>query len=405
MVKLKKQLIMKVGIASPMSLELLNIDQKVENLPKGYPFPMNSILINGLLKEGIQIVAFTSSPGINKSFIKETENLILCVVPQATHSARYFYKSERNELVRLMKQYPCDILNAHWSYEFALAALETDIPTIVTLHDHAATILKLIVMSNNNLATKLHWFIRFFINKTVLSKAQYLSVNSEYLYGLLPNKIKRKTRIINNFYSEELQTDLIPIEEKRNIVVSVSNGFSNRKNIDSALKAFNIVREKIQDLEYYLAGDGMGKNEEAFNFACKFNLQFGVKFLGHIEYKEIKKIVSSAKIFLHPSREESFGMAVLESMVLGTTVVGGKKSGNIPRLLDYGNTGIICDINSKEEIAEAILKLYSDDKLNNNLRMNALNFAKTHYSEDKIIKQYINYYSDILSKKKQNNND
>ena len=66
---------MRVGIAGPMSLGLLNFNQDVGNLPRGYPFPMISMLINGIIKEGINVVAFTSSPGISKSFIKETENL------------------------------------------------------------------------------------------------------------------------------------------------------------------------------------------------------------------------------------------------------------------------------------------------------------------------------------------
>ena len=102
---------MKIGIAGPMTLELLNFNEKVENLPYGIPFPMISMLINGLLKEDHEVVAFTSSPGINKSFIKETEHLVLCVVPQNIHPARYFYKSEREELTKLMNRYPCDIIN------------------------------------------------------------------------------------------------------------------------------------------------------------------------------------------------------------------------------------------------------------------------------------------------------
>lgn len=391
---------MRVGIAGPMSLELLNFDQKVENLPMGYPASLISKIINSFVKEGIKVVAFTSSPDINKNFIKETENLILCVVPQRVHAARYIYKSEREELNKLMQKYQCEVINALWSYEFALAALSTNIPTVVSLHDHALSILKLIVISKNNLATKLHWFIKFLINKYVLKKAKYLCVNSEYLYNLLPNKYKDKTRIINHFYSNDLKSDFVPIAKKRNIILSISDGFGKRKNIDTALKAFKMVREKIPTLEYFLIGKDMGPNEDTYNYAYKHNLHLGVNFLGWMKFEEVMKILPTAKMLLHPSREESFGMAVLESMALGTTVIGGKKSGNIPKLLDNGNAGIICDVNSPKEISEAILTLYGNEILNDNLRKKALDFVKSRYSEHKIIKQYVSYYSDILCKQK-----
>ena len=389
---------MRIGVAGPMSLELLDFNERIEELPSGYPFPMISMFINSLLKKGKNVVAFTSSPGIKISFIKETENLILCVIPQTIHPARSGYKSEIKELVRLMQRYSCDIIHCHWSYEFALAALKTNIPTIVTLHDHASIILNLMIKSNYNIATKIHWLIRFFINKIVLSNSKYLSVNSAYLYNLLPNKYKAKTRIIYNFYPPELESDFISIEQKKNIIVSVNNGFNKRKNIDTAIKAFQIVRDIFPDLEYYLIGKEMGSYEVAYNYANKYNLQQGIKFIGWIKYGEVSEIISKAKIFLHPSREESFGMAVLESMVLGTSVIGGDKSGNIPALLENGKAGILCDINSPQEIANSIIKLYSNPKLNENLRKNAYNSVHHNYTEDKIIEQNLSYYSDVLNK-------
>ena len=235
------------------------------------------------------------------------------------------------------------------------------------------------------------------MNQSVLQKSKYLSVNSEYLYNLLPIKYRNKTRIINNFYPSELETDIIPIEKKKNIMVSVSNGFSKIKNIDTAILAFKIVRETIPNLEYYLIGDDMQKYGLAYQFAKKNNILDGIKFLGRLSFNETMKNVYNAKIFLHPSREESFGMSVLESMVLGTTVIGGKNSGNIPILLGNGNAGIICDINSFEEIAKAIVNLYYEPKLNDKLRFNALEFVKVNYSQSEIIKKYLSYYKNILT--------
>ena len=387
-----------IGIAGYVSLKLLNPLKKENNLPIVYENPHISMLINALLRRNYRVTVYTTSEFINKPFIIERENLIVCIAPRMPHAARDFFKSERSELKELMNSKRADIINAHWSYEFALAALSTNIPTIVSLRDHALTILKLVTASKNSLATKLHWLIRFLMNQRVLAKSKYLSVNSEYLFNLLPVKYQKKARIINNFYSKDLISDFIPFEKKKNIIISVSNGFDKRKNIRTALKAFKIVKVRIPDLEYYLIGAGMGQNEEAYNYAHQYNLQTGIKFLGQIKFEEVKKILSYAKIFLHPSLEESFGMAVLESMVLGTVVIGGNKSGNIPKLLDNGKAGIICNIDSPEEIANSITNLFFNPQIYDDLRMSAFNFAKYSYSENNVIEKYLTYYSDILAK-------
>ena len=215
----------------------------------------------------------------------------------------------------------------------------------------------------------------------------------------MSDKIKEKTRIINNFYPKEIESYLIPIEKKKNIVVSVSNGFSKRKNIETAIEAFKLARKNIFNLEYYLIGDDMQEGGHAYRFAKENNILYGIKFLGRLSFDEILKNISTAKIFLHPAREESFGMAVLESMVLGTTVIGGEKSGNIPRLLNFGKAGIICNINSPKEVAKSILSLYNNPSLNDELRVNALKFARANYSENNIIKKYLSYYKEVLLNK------
>ena len=388
---------MHIGIAGYVSLNLLNPLKKDNNLPIVHENPHISMLINAFLKRNYRVTVYTTSEFIKKPVIIEREDLTVCIAPRMPHAARDFFKSERSELKELMNSKKADIINAHWSYEFALAALSTNIPTIVSLRDHALAILKLVTASKNSLATKSHWFIRFLMNQFVLQRSKYLSVNSEYLYNLLPLKYKNKTRIINNFYSSELELDIIPIEKKKNIMVSVSNGFGKIKNIDTAIRAFKIVRETVPDLEYYLIGDDMQKYGLTYQFAKENNIHDDIKFLGRLSFNETIKNVYNAKIFLHPSREESFGMSILESMVQGTTVIGGDKSGNVPNLLNMGKAGIICDINSPEEIAHSILTLLNNPQLNDELRMNALNFAKNNFSENDSIKKYISYYSFILS--------
>jgi hypothetical protein len=51
------------------------------------------------------------------------------------------FAQERAGLERAMREDPCDVVHAHWTYEFALAALASGQPTLVTARDWAPTIL------------------------------------------------------------------------------------------------------------------------------------------------------------------------------------------------------------------------------------------------------------------------
>lgn len=240
-------------------------------------------------------------------------------------------------------------------------------------------------------------FMRLIMNYIVLNKARHLSTNSQYLYNLLGNRDKKKARIITNFFSTNLEEIASMQVEKSNFILSVSNGFGRRKNIDTALKAFAIARRSHPDIEYHLIGDGMEIGGPAHVHAIENNIADGVHFIGSISYFKVIEKMKKALIFLHPSREESFGMTVLEAMVIGTPIVGGKKSGNIPYLLDHGNAGMLCDINSPKDIAKGVLKLLENPDLSKRVSKKAEKFAKANFSEDIIAEAYLAYYRDIIN--------
>jgi len=381
---------MKIGIAGPMTLKLLGFDFKNQNnLPKGYDFPMISMLINAILKKGHSVVAYTTSTGIDKPIVHGGKDLTVCIGRRREHhSARDLFSIERRDLTTLMRNHPVDIINAHWSYEFAWAAINTRIPTIVTLHDHALTILRY--------QTDPYRFMRLIMNYVVLMKARYLSTNSQYLYNLLNNRNKKKARIITNFYSTNHEENASAHMEKSSYLLSVSNGFGRLKNISTALKAFVIVRQNYPDVEYHLIGEGMEISGPVYRYALQNNLTEGVRFIGKVPYNDVIKKMKRALVLLHPSREESFGMVALEAMIMGTPIVGGKKSGNIPYLLNHGNAGSLCDVNSPHDLAKCVIKLLKNPDLSELIIKKAAEFAKVNFSEEITTEAYLAYYRNIL---------
>ncbi|MBC5991213.1 glycosyltransferase family 4 protein [Pontibacter cellulosilyticus] len=379
-----------IGVCGPIDLRLLDWELKEQNLPETNTFPLPTHFINALLHRGFNVIAYTNSPFIEEAMVFEGKHLKVCIAPQRPQPGRRFFQFEVKELQRLIEQHPSDFISAFWSYEYSWAALRTGIPTAVGLHDVALQIL----FQHKDIFRLVRWAI----NYIVVTKAKHLIANSSYTYNMLDNSTKKKTRIINNFYPAELEDQLKVPVQKSNHIVSVGMGFTHRKNISTALHAFALVRKKHPELEYHLLGAGMEPEGAAQQYAREQGLEDGVKFMGVQSYDEVLHEISHARLLLHPAREESFGMVLLEAMIARTPVIGGKDSGYVPILLDGGNAGLLCDINLPQKISEAILKLIEDNMLCKQLAQQAYTFARNNYSEEVIVDQHLAYYSEILEK-------
>ena len=383
---------MTIGVCGPVDLRLLECDLPASVFPKTTGFPLVSHFINGLLRRGYNVVVYTNSIEVKEPLILNSGPLKICIARQKAQPGRRFFNYEIEELKNIILQHPSDVISAFWSYEYARAALKTKIPTVVSLHDVATVVLKY--------HKDLFRVVRWVLNKTVVSRAEHLIANSAYTYNSLSAHQKAKTEIINNFYTDSLLQDAPQHIKKQNYIITVAQGFSRRKNITTSLQAFAILKRSKPDLEYYLVGDDMEEGGLAHAYAKQHNLEEGVKFIGAKPFKEVLELVAGAKALIHPSLEESFGMVILEAMVLGTVVVGGKKSGYVPYLLDFGNAGVLCDVSSPKAIATALFNLLEDEPQQQTLISKAKQFAHDNYAEPAILDQHIAYLKSITANHK-----
>ncbi|MCJ8163492.1 glycosyltransferase family 4 protein [Pontibacter sp. E15-1] len=379
---------MVIGISGPVDIELLDCDFKNETVPKTNSFPLTSHFINALIKRGHSVIAYTNSGDITEPVVLKSEQVTVCIGCTKPQPGRRFFKYERDQLQALMQEHPADIIYAFWTYEFAWAALSSGIPTVVSIHDIAHKILLK--------QPDMFRLVRFFMNYIVMQKAKWLVANSMYTYAQLSASDKKKTVVLNNFYTEYLDTLKPANVVKENYIVSVVMGFTERKGIPKALHAFALLRQKFPSLEYRLIGADMEPGGAAQKYARKHNLEDGVQFVGPLAHTEIIPQVAAAKVLLHPSVEESFGMAVLESMIVGTPVVGGMYSGFVPYLLNNGDAGVLCNINSAEEMAKSVERLIKDPSFAELITSKAYTFAKANFSEEVVIEKHLSLYSTIL---------
>lgn len=377
---------MKIGIAGPI---LTNSLKKYLTLPEKYPKGLGGSSVNnlvvGLLKLGYQVSVYTLDIDVKNPVMLNGEKLKIYFGEyrkQGRSRMFDFFRKEWLQIKNFIELDKPDIVNAQWGYEFAIGSIKSGYPHIITLRDVPLEILKL--------KRDLYRFVRFFMNLWVMKNGKYFCANSPYTAERLKIFKKNIPVIPNSILSEWIVDVPKKIPEEQIKIVSLLSGWGEIKNPKPALKAFSILRKKYKEkIEYHLFGSGYEEAGLGYSWAKENKLIDGVYFHGLKPYEEIMELLPKYDILLHPAKEESFGMTLIEAMAKGLPVVAGKNSGAVPWVLNYGKNGILVDITSYVEIANAIEKLINDKLLYKKLSMEGLKYIKDQFSNLKVAEKFI----------------
>lgn len=369
------------------------------NIQQGIPSGLGGTVLHPLIKELIRrehrVVLFTLDTKIIKPVIFEGNRLKVYVGPyRARHRARDFFAIERAFLKKsILQENQVEFLHAHWTYEFALAALDSGKPTLVTAHDAPLQILRY--------NPTLYWFMRILMAFSVVRKTNFMTAVSAYTGNHYRKSMmyrKNLSIVPNGLPILNLGTDQEKKSEQNIIFASVANGWGRLKNTSTLIKAFSIVQKKLQQAELWLFGTGHGKGESAETWAKQKNLTKNVCFMGFTNHEEMLRLLANkANILVHPSREEAFSMILAETMMLGIPAIGGKNSGGVPSTLNYGQAGWLVDINSPRELAQAMIKMAESQEIRKSQGKAAQEFATKNFAIDRVTNLYENIYNHLVT--------
>lgn len=384
---------MKIGISGPISILELSEYLYDNNLPRGLESPVLTNIVKEYLKIGHEVIVFTLDKSIKKPIIFYGENITVCVGRYRKRSwnrAKDFFLLEMIYLYKFMKKYKVDIMNANWTYEFAIPAIKIyGQNTVVSVRDNS----KEVYDTLNNY----YRYIRLKMNNFVLKKNCRYIATSPYISKALLKMYNINANIIPDAISENIIFNDEKILNKKNPrIICVNNGFTELKNVKTSIRIFSALKEKIEGLELALIGQGYGIEEECHKWCNEKNLGKGIKFIGSLSHEKVIEYIKNSDLLLHLSREESFGGVVLEALSQGTPVIGGKNSGAIPWLLNYGEIGMLVNIDNEIEIVNLIFKLFNDDNLWKNYSKKSINYVTDNFLVRNIANSYINEFNKIL---------
>lgn len=395
---------MHIGVVGPIATHdlLSESAQRQHTLcPKGRPgAPLISNLINEYMARGHQVVAITIDPEMNDDdapYVCIDGLLTYVVAPSRTRTFRPngwrpgrtadFYRFERKHMLALLHQYKPDVVHAHWTYEFALAALDYSPNALVTVHDNARTILTYI--------RTLERVFMLLLARHVCSRGRWFTAVSPYMARSIGKWVSSEVTVVGNPVSIPQVISRVTIPPKP-IISLVVNGWEKRKNSGNALLAFNALRQRHPQAVLWAMGNAFEPDGEAVAFCQKHKIDASnIIFYGSMPYADVLKKIAESTLVLHTSLEESFGMVLAEAMSYGIPVVAGQFSGAVPWVVQDG--GLLVDVTNVDAVVAATDTLLTDQALYARLSANAIEAVRTRFSIETIADQYLNLYQQCNS--------
>ena len=386
---------MNLGFATPVSLQRLRpLVAEGDRLPQGSTFAPAADWVRELLRRGHYVTLYTTAPDISSPLTFRGDSILIRIVPlRSKGTGRDLFSAERRLLGQLMREDCCTLIHAHWTYEFALAALASGIPTLVTIHDQPWKVLRHF-RDAHRVARLLMAY------KTALCARHFAAVSAgaaghfrRYLnpgacIEVIPNGVP-------NALFELGRHDHCPVNHRTRFA-TILQGWTRLKNGAAALAAFAKARESIPGATLAMFGLDYEPGGPAQQWAIRNRLAEAVSFVGPLNYEELLTHVSAeVDILLHPSLNETFSMTILECMALHKPVLVGLHTSGMREMLGQEG-GMFVDVSDPSSIAQSMIRLARDHDLCHFLSRHAFERARRLYRLETVIDRYEALYRQVL---------
>jgi glycosyltransferase involved in cell wall biosynthesis len=325
-------------------------------------------------------------------------------------ASRWYYWNYALQVARHLRKEKCDIVHIQTFSQFVpiIRAFNPEIKIVLHMHCEWLTQLDYRMIESRLKHTDLIIGVSDYITEKIRHRFPQFASRCQTLYNGID---------INTFVNENHESAPNTNDTKQLLYVG---RVSPEKGVHVLLEAFhNVLRQypraqlKIVGqqgalpIEYLVAlsDDSREKGLKRFyrgNYISFLKNQLSssdarhVTFAGTVAHQLIAKLYSDADVCIIPSEvNEPLGMPVIEAMGSGVPVVA-TRGGGIPEIVVDGKTGLLVERGDASAMAEAILRLLSDEELKNSVARAGRKQARV-FSWDKIVKKLFHLYKNICS--------
>lgn len=241
--------------------------------------------------------------------------------------------------------------------------------------------------------------------KTIYKKIDvFLTLNSDELsrfkrFGINETRLKLLYNPIKQSLFESSNTDDFIKQnalDNKKIILFLGQAHEG-KRIDLIIRALPQIKNLIKDVVLIIAGPDFGNYPKLKSLAEAHKVNKEILFLGELSEEKKEIALKSCDILALTSDYEAFGMVLAEAMACGKPVIATKTPGPL-EIIKNGVNGLLIEKDSVQELAVAIIKLFSDDEYRRGIGSKAKQWANEKFSIIGIVDQLESHYISTLNK-------
>lgn len=173
--------------------------------------------------------------------------------------------------------------------------------------------------------------------------------------------------------------NLIKNKPKRNNKILFVGRDFRRKGGYIVIEAFKILKQKLNDVELYVAGPSTNPINENID---KYY------FLGDCNKKQLSDLYNKCDIFCMPSYFEAYGLVFIEALTYGLPCIG-RNVFEMPYFIEDNKTGLLLKNDDPYELSQLMEKLLYDEEIKKNV-LSKRDWYINEYSWDTVANKILN---------------
>jgi glycosyltransferase involved in cell wall biosynthesis len=365
-----------------------------------------------VLRGGVEAVTLRLSQGLARTPGVDEVHVVVCEAGRPIGTSRpapnltvhsiggsrrfgnlLFSRPDRRRIARALRHLAPDVVHAHSAHREALGAIESGLPTVVTIHG----ILEVEIGLERSLRRR---FRNLFRRRLVASALRRLSaaillsptVEEHYRETLA----HASTWVIENPVADRFFRTRAETEPH---ALLFSGLLIPRKGLRNLLAAVDLARREVPDVRLRLAGMATVPEYEAElrRVVRERGLESHVEFLGGLSPEALTAEVARCAALVLVSKQETLPVAIQEAMAAGKPVVA-SPVGGVPTLVRDGETGLLVRHGDPEALAAKLVRILSDEAFRERLGGRARQIAEERFTLESVCRRTVEVYETVIER-------